>query len=365
MNYGGLMKGYKVAVMGATGLVGQECIKILEQRKFPVESISLLASDRSAGKKVFFNHDEFEVKETTPKSFDGIDIVFSAVETGIAKHFAPIAVQAGAVVIDKSNAFRTDPSVPLVVPEVNMEDCRSHKGVIASPNCSTIQMVVALNPLHRVNHIRRVIVDTYQSVSGTGSAAIEELTAQAKQVLNGQATAPHVYHHQIAFNILPEIDVFLDNGYSKEEWKMVEETRKIMHEPQMLISATCARVPVFIGHSEAINIEFSEAMTVDDVRRILSRAPGVKVLDDPVISLYPQAWSAAGTDEVFVGRIRQDASHPRGIVMWVVADNLRKGAALNAVQIAEELVKRDWVKPAGIPQDIGTGLKPARSGSEA
>ncbi|MBI2850891.1 MAG: aspartate-semialdehyde dehydrogenase [Chloroflexi bacterium] len=358
------MKGYKVAVMGATGLVGQEVIKILVQRKFPVESISLLASDRSAGKKAFFNHDEVEVKETTPESFEGMDIVFSAVETGISKRFAPIAVQAGALVIDKSNAFRTDPAVPLVVPEVNGQDIRWHKGIIASPNCSTIQMVVALNPLHKANPIKRIVVDTYQSVSGTGSAAIEELTAQAKQVLNGQATAPHVYHHQIAFNVLPEIDVFMDNGYSKEEWKMVEETRKIMHADELAISATCVRVPVFISHSEAVNIEFSEAMTPDEVRRILSQSPGIKVLDDPMISLYPQAWAAAGTDEVFVGRIRQDASHPRGIVMWVVADNLRKGAALNAVQIAEEAIKRDWLKPTRNPETVGAGLKPARPGGQ-
>lgn len=340
------MKGYKVAIVGATGLVGQECIKVLEQRKFPLESISLLASDRSAGKKVFVNHEEVRVKETTPESFAGVDIAFFAVETGISKYFAPLAVQAGAVVIDKSNAFRADPAVPLIVPEVNGADMRWHKGILASPNCSTIQMVVALYPLHKANPIKRVVADTYQSVSGTGSAAIEELTVQARQVLEGQATTPHVYHHQIAFNVLPEIDVFLDNGYSKEEWKLVEETRKIMHEPDLPISATCVRVPVFIGHSEAINIEFSQTMTPDEVRRILSQAPGIKVLDDPVVSLYPQAWASAGTDEVFVGRIRQDASHPRGIVMWVVSDNLRKGAALNAVQIAEELIKRDWLKPA-------------------
>jgi aspartate-semialdehyde dehydrogenase len=340
------MKGYNVAIVGATGLVGQECIKVLEQRKFPTESISLLASDRSAGKKMFVNHEEVEVRETTPESFEGVDIAFFAVESGISHHFAPLAVKAGAVVIDKSNAYRSDPAVPLVVPEVNVEDIRWHKGIVASPNCSTIQMVVAIHPLHKVNPIKRIVVDTYQSVSGTGSAAIEELTVQAKQVLNGQDTVPHVYPHQIAFNILPEIDVFLDNGYSKEEWKMVEETRKIMHADEIAISATCARVPVFISHSEAVNLEFSQAMTAEEVRRILTQSPGIKVLDDPVISLYPQAWSAAGTDEVFVGRIRQDVSHPHGIVMWVVADNLRKGAALNAVQIAEEMIKRDWLKPA-------------------
>ena len=251
------------------------------------------------------------------------------------------------MVIDNSSAFRMDPKVPLVVPEVNPEDIKLHKGIIANPNCSTIQMVVALNPLHQANPIKRIIVDTYQAVSGTGSAAVEELTKQSKQILEGQTTIPHVYPHQIAFNILPEIDVFMDNGYTKEEWKMVEETRKIMHADDIAISATCARVPVFTGHSEAIHIVFSRPMSPDEAHRILSQAPGVKVLDDPLVSLYPQPWSAAKTDEVFVGRIRQDASQSSGLVMWVVADNLRKGAALNAVQIAEEMIKREWVHPGG------------------
>jgi aspartate-semialdehyde dehydrogenase len=208
-------------------------------------------------------------------------------------------------------------------------------------------MVVALYPLHKVNPIKRIVVSTYQAVSGTGSAAVEELTTQAKQVLNGQSTVPHVYPHQIAFNLLPEIDVFLDNGYTKEEWKMMEETRKIMHANDIAVSATCVRVPVFVSHSEAVHVEFSQPMSPDEARQILVQAPGVKLLDDPVISLYPQPWSAAGTDEVYVGRIRQDASHPRGLVMWIVSDNVRKGAALNAVQIAEETVKRDWLHPRG------------------
>jgi len=335
------MKEYKVAIVGATGLVGQEFIKVLEQRQFPMESISLLASDRSAGKKLFVNHQEIEVLETSPDSFQEIDIALFSAGTEVSKHFSPIAAQAGAVVIDNSAAFRMSPSVPLVVPEVNPEDIDWHNGIIANPNCSTIQMVVTLHPLHKVNPIKRVVVDTYQSVSGTGSSAVEELTTQAKQILEGQNTVPHVYPHQIAFNILPEIDVFMDNGYSKEEWKLVEETKKIMHADDITISATCVRVPVFVGHSEAVNIEFSQPMLPDEARRTLTQAPGIKVLDDPVISLYPQAWSSAGTDEVFVGRIRQDASHPKGLVMWIVADNLRKGAALNAVQIAEELIKRE------------------------
>ncbi len=342
------MKKHSVAIVGATGLVGQEFIKVLEQRNFPMESVSLLASDRSAGRRMFVNHQEIEVKEAVPESFKGIDIALSSVPAETSKYFSPIAAQSGAVVIDNSSAFRMTSTVPLVVPEVNVEDIQWHKGIIANPNCSTIQMVVALYPLHKVNPIKRIIVDTYQAVSGMGSpATIEELTTQARQVLEGQGTIPHVFPHQIAFNILPEIDVFLDNRYTKEEWKMVEETRKIMHADDIAISATCVRVPVFTGHSEAVHVEFSQPMSPEDARRILVQAPGVKVLDDPVISLYPQPWSAAGTDEVFVGRIRQDVSHSRGLVMWIVADNLRKGAALNAVQIAEEMIKRDWIHPEG------------------
>ncbi|MBA7505744.1 Aspartate-semialdehyde dehydrogenase [subsurface metagenome] len=341
------MKGYRVAVVGATGLVGQEFIKVLEERNFPMTSIHLLASDRSAGKKLFVTHKEIEVKETVPESFDGIDIALFSAGAETSRYFSPIAAQSGAVVIDNSSAFRMTPNIPLVVPEVNPEDIKWHKGIIANPNCSTIQLVVALYPLHRVNPIKRIIVDSYQAVSGTGSTAVEELTTQAKQVLEGQSTIPHIYPHQIAFNVLPEIDVFLDNGYTKEEWKLVEETRKIMHAYDIAISATCVRVPVFTGHSEAIHIEFSRPMSPDEARRILAHAPGVKVLDDPAISLYPQPWSAAGTDEVFVGRIRRDASHPNGLTMWVVADNLRKGAALNTVQIAEEMIKRGWRLPRG------------------
>jgi aspartate-semialdehyde dehydrogenase len=340
------MKGFKVAILGATGMVGQEFIKVLQQRNFPMESISLLASDRSAGKKMFVSHREIVVEEVTPKSFNDIDIALFSAGGEVSRYFSPIAAQSGAVVIDNSSAWRMDPKVPLVVPEINAEDIKWHKGVIANPNCSTIQMVVALYPLHKVNPIKRIVAVTYQAVSGTGSAAVEELTEQARQVLEGQTTVPHVYPHQIAFNVLPEIDVFLDNDYTKEEWKMVEETRKIMHADDIAISALCARVPVFIGHSEAVHVEFANAISPDEARRILAQAPGVKVLDDPAISLYPQPWSAAGTDEVFVGRIHRDASHPHGLVMWIVSDNVRKGAALNAVQIAEEMIERDWIKPA-------------------
>ena len=341
------MNGYRVAILGATGLVGQEFIKVLEQRNFPMTSVRLLASERSAGKKLFVTHQEIEVEEAVPESFEGIDIALFSAGAENSRYFSPIAAESGAIVIDNSSAFRMVSTVPLVVPEVNPEDIKWHKGIIANPNCATIQMVVALYPLHKVNPIKRIISDTYQAVSGTGSVAVEELTMQAKQILEGQATIPHVYPHQIAFNLLPEIDVFMDNGYTKEEWKLVEETRKIMHAENIAISATCVRVPVFTGHSEAIHVEFSRPMSSDEARRILGQAPGVKLLDDPAISLYPQPWSAVGTDEVFVGRIRQDASHPNGLTMWVVADNLRKGAALNAVQIAEEMVKRGWIHPRG------------------
>ena len=338
---------YEVAIVGATGLVGEEFIKVLVQRNFPVSSIHLFASDRSAGKRLVVNDQQIEVKETVPESFQGIDIALFSAGAEISRHFSPMAAQSGAVVIDNSSAFRMMPTVPLVVPEVNPEDIKWHKGIIANPNCSTIQMVVALYPLHKVNPIKRIIVDTYQAVSGTGAAAVEELTVQTKQVLDGQTTIPHVYPHQIAFNVLPEIDVFLDDGYSKEEWKMAEETKKIMHTEDIAISATCVRVPVFTGHSEAIHVEFSHPMLPDEAERILAQAPGVKMLDDTAISLYPHPWSVAGSDEVFVGRIRRDTSHPNGLVMWVVADNLRKGGALNTVQIAEEMIRRGWVSPQG------------------
>ena len=338
-----VMRKYHVAIVGATGLVGQEFIKVLEQREFPMASIHLLASDRSAGKKMFVKHQEIEVQEVSPNSFDPVDIALFSAGGEISKHFAPIAAKRGTVVVDNSAAFRMNENVPLVVPEVNPGDLEWHQGIIANPNCSTIQMVVALYPLHKVNPIRRIIVDTYQSVSGTGSAAVDELNNQSRLVLEGKDAAPHVYPHQIAFNLLPEIDVFRDDGYTKEEWKMIHETRKIMHADDIAISATCVRVPVIAAHSEAIHVEFSKSMSPDEAREILADAPSVKVLDDPSISLYPHPWSAAGTDDVFVGRIRSDDSHPKGLAMWVVADNLRKGAALNAVQIAEVMVSNDLV----------------------
>jgi aspartate-semialdehyde dehydrogenase len=334
------MKGTNVAIVGATGMVGQEFIRILEQRRFPMTSVRLYASDRSHGRKMKVRGEELEVKETTPESFKGIDIALFSAGADISKQFSPIAARTGAVVVDNSAAFRMDPEVPLVVPEINPNDIKKHKGIIANPNCSTIQMVVVLYPLHKVNPIKRITVASYQSVSGTGLAAVDELTTQSKVVLDGKKATPKVYPYQIAFNVLPEIDVFLENGYTKEEWKMVEETRKIMHAPDIAISATCVRVPVVIGHSEAVQVEFSQPMSPEEAKNILSKAPGVQVVDDPSKRAYPHPLMVAGQDDVYVGRIRKDASHPNGLVLWIVGDNIRKGAALNAVQIAERLVKK-------------------------
>jgi aspartate-semialdehyde dehydrogenase len=336
-------KQYNVVVVGATGIVGDEFIKVIMGRHFPFKSLRLTATARSAGRRLLVGEREIEVEETNNGVFDGADFVFISATGDASRQYCPIAAKAGAVVIDDSSAFRMEPNVPLVVPEVNGDDIDQHEGIISIPNCSTTPLVLALWPLHRVNPVQRVIVDTYQSVSGTGRAAVEELNIQSKQILDGKSTVPHVYPHQIAFNLLPEIDVFMDNGYTKEEWKMVQETRKIMHEPGLLVSATCVRVPVMVSHSEAVHVELSRPMSPDDVREVLSQAPGVAVQDEPSVSLYPQPWAAAGRDETFVGRIRQDASHPNGIAFWLVSDNLRKGAALNAIQIAEEVIARNLV----------------------
>jgi aspartate-semialdehyde dehydrogenase len=335
-----LIRKYHVAIVGATGLVGREFIKTMEQRDFPAASIHLFASDRSVGKRLFVNHREIDLRELTPYSFDPVDIALFFAGSEVSEHFVPIAVKRGAVAIDNSSAFATNQNIPLVVPEVNPEDLEHHRGLIANPNCSTIQMVIALYPLHKVNPIKRIVVDTYQSVSGTGSSGVEELNTQTKLVLEGKSVVPHVYPHQIAFNVLPEVDVFLDDGYTKEEWTIREETRKILHDESIEISATCVRVPVVIGHSQAIHVEFSDPMSPEEARMILADSLGIKVLDDPAVSLYPYPWSVIGSNDVFVGRIRRDVSHPNGLLMWVVADNVRKGAALNAIQIAEQLISK-------------------------
>lgn len=337
------MERFNVAIVGVTGFVGQEFIKILKERDFPVNKLRPLASERSSGLEIFFRHRQLEVQEATSETFRDIDIAFFSAGADVSLQLCPVAVKAGAVVIDNSTAFRLEPSTPLVVPEVNPDDIKQHKGIIANPNCSTIQLVVALYPLHKANPIKRVTVSTYQAVSGAGSAAAHELTQETKLVLEGRSVCPHVFAHQIAFNVLPEIDVFLSNGYTKEEWKMNEEARKIMHSKDMVVSATCVRVPVWFGHSEAVNVEFTSPISAKEARKLLSQSPGIKVLDDPSVSCYPQPWAASGSNHVFVGRIREDISCSNGLVMWVVADNLRKGAALNAVQIAEEGIKRGWI----------------------
>jgi len=331
---------YNVAVVGATGLVGQEFLKIALQRSLPMKSLRLLASSRSAGRRVTVGEWELEVEETTSKSFAGVDIAFFSATTEVSKELIPAAVKAGAVVIDDSAAWRMEPDVPLVVPEVNADDLDGHKGITAIPNCPTTPLVVTLWPIHRINPVKRVIVDTYQSVSGVGAQAIQELTVQARSVLDGNNATAHIFPHQIAFNLLPHVDVFLGSGYTKEEWKIINETKKIMHEPELAISATSVRVPVYVGHSEAVHVEFSHPITPEEVNTILREAPGITVQDEPSVNLYPTPWVVAGKDDTFVGRIRQDVSHPNGIAMWIVSDNLRKGAALNAIQIAEELIAR-------------------------
>ena len=351
-----------IAIVGATGLVGGEFLRILEGWSVPIKSLRLYASDRSAGKHLPFRGDELLVEETTDDSFQGIDVALFSAGADVSKRFSPVAAQAGAVVVDNSSAFRMDPQSPLVVPEVNPDDLSSHRGIIANPNCSTIQMVVALNPLHQVNPIKRIIVSTYQAVAGTGSAAVEELNQQIRQVMKGEETSPKVYPHQIAFNVIPFVDGFLDNGYTVEEWKMVTETRKIMHLPDLPVSATCVRVPVYLSHSEAVNVEFTHPMAPQEAREILSHAPGVEVVDDPSRQMYPLPLSATGRDEVLVGRIREGLSHPNSLAMWIVADDLRKGAALNAIQIAEEVLRRNLLGCASSTSS-GQALHPSSPSS--
>ena len=338
------MKEYNVAVVGATGAVGNEMVKILEERKFPVGSITLLASERSIGKELEFNGKSIPIQLLTENSFSGIDIGLFSAGGSISQRFAPIAASSGCVVIDNTSAFRMEPDIPLVVPEVNPETISMYRnrGIIANPNCSTIQMVVVLKPIHDTAKIKRVVVSTYQAVSGTGKKAIEELIEQTRALLSSHDPKVSVYPHRIAFNCLPHIDVFLDNAYTKEEMKMVNETKKILNDTSIAITATTVRVPVLYGHSESVNIETERKLTAERTRGILSDAPGVKVMDDPGRNIYPLPIDAAGKDDTFVGRIREDESIKNGINLWVVSDNVRKGAALNAVQIAEILV-RDYL----------------------
>jgi len=336
------MKAYNVAVVGATGAVGNEMIEMLEQRKFPVGNLVLLASERSAGTGLSYKGHDVTVQVLKENSFKGIDIGLFSAGGSVSRKFAPIAAASGCVVVDNTSAFRMDRDVPLVVPEVNAHAIAGYKkrGIIANPNCSTIQMVVVLKPLHDAAKIKRVVVSTYQAVSGTGKRAIAELESQVTAIYAAREVTHSVYPHQIAFNCLPHIDVFLENGYTKEEIKMAKETVKIMEDPSIKVTATTVRVPVFYSHSESVNVEFERALTPDKARKILSKAPGVVVVDDPKKNLYPMAIYAAGKDETFVGRIRKDESIACGLNMWIVADNIRKGAALNAVQIAEILAEK-------------------------
>jgi len=335
---------YNVAVAGATGAVGGAMLDVLERRDFPLNELRLLASERSVGKNLKFRGQEFPVQLLSKDSFDGIDIALFSAGAARSLEFAPAAAAAGAVVIDNSSAYRMDAEIPLVVPEVNPHAIARYKnrGIIANPNCSTIQMLVVLKPIHDKARIKRVVVSTYQAVSGTGAKAIAELEDQVKAYATGNPLQKNVYPHQIAFNCLPHIDSFLDNGYTKEEMKMVNETRKIFEDPSIGVTATAVRVPVFYGHSESINIETERKISAAEVKTLLATAPGVKLVDEPSLSVYPLVLNCAGKFETLVGRIREDESIENGINLWVVADNILKGAALNAVQIAE-IVARDYL----------------------
>jgi aspartate-semialdehyde dehydrogenase len=332
---------YNVAVVGATGAVGEQLREVLEERQFPVGELRLLASERSAGQFLPFQGRQIRVDVLNEDSFEDIDIGLFSAGGSVSAKFAPIAVAAGAVVVDNTAHFRMEPDIPLVVPEVNAKEIAKYKarGIIANPNCSTIQLVVALKPLHDAARIKRVVVSTYQSVSGAGKRAMEELSLQVEALFNGKEIAKEKFPHQIAFNCIPHIDVFVDGGYTKEEWKMINETRKILGEPNLPVTATTVRVPVFCSHSESVNIETVVKLSAAETKQILREAPGVILADVPEENIYPMAIEAVGKDATYVGRIREDNSVANGLNLWVVADNLRKGAALNAVQIAEILIR--------------------------
>ena len=337
-----------VAVVGATGAVGRTMIQVLTEREFPLDALRALASARSAGGSVTVAGRSYPVAEATPDAFRGVDVALFSAGGAVSRSLAPAAVAAGTVVIDNSSTWRMEPDVPLVVPEVNADDAAGHHGIIANPNCSTMQLVPLLMALRDSVGLERVIVDTYQAVSGTGHKAVAELQAQIEAHVAGRPLEAHVYPHQIAFNALPEIDVVLEDGYSREEWKVIHESRKILHLPELRVSCTAVRVPVFTAHSEAVHVETREPISPDEARRRFAAVPGVCVIDDPAQHRYPLATAAAGRDEIFVGRVRRDVSVAggRGLAFWCVSDNLRKGAATNAVQIAELLLRRDWLQPA-------------------
>ncbi|HEY9793704.1 MAG TPA: aspartate-semialdehyde dehydrogenase [Candidatus Obscuribacterales bacterium] len=335
-----------VAILGATGRVGQELLKVLEERNFPIKELKLLASARSKDATITWKGKSYPVEEVNADSFKGVDIVLASAGNDISLKWSPIAVQAGATVIDNSNAFRMDASVPLVVPEVNGHALHDHQGIIANPNCSTSQLVPVLKLLHEQAGLKRVIISTYQSVSGAGKEAMEELEVQTKALMDGKNHQPTVFQRQIAFNLIPHIDKFVDDGYTKEEMKMIQETRKILELPGLPITATCVRVPVMVGHSESVTVDLERHITVKEAREALEASPIIEVWDNPEDHHYPTPIDAAGEDPVYVGRIRPDTSSPTGLNLWVVADNLRIGAALNAVRIAEYLLDHNLVRPA-------------------
>jgi aspartate-semialdehyde dehydrogenase len=349
-------KPLSVAVVGATGVVGGTMIRMLLEREFPFGDLRLLASARSAGTELDVAGTRHPVEEATPEAFEGVDIALFSAGGDTSRALAPEAARRGATVIDNSSAWRMDPSVPLVVSQVNPDDLAWHEGIIANPNCSTMQLVPVLMALRDAVGLERVVVDTYQAVSGTGGKAIDELKGQIDAHVGGRPLQSGVYPHQIAFNALPQVDVFLDNGYTKEEWKVVTESRKILHLPDLRVSCTAVRVPVFVAHSEAVHVETTDPVTPDRARTLFAAVPGVVVQDDPATSTYPLATAAAGTDEIYVGRVRQDESIDggRGLAFWVVSDNLRRGAAMNAVQLAELLVERGWVKAAATRDAAGS-----------
>ena len=335
----------RIALLGATGAVGTELLELLQSRNFPLADLKLLASPRSAGRTISFQGEDIPVEVVTEKSFDGIDIVLASAGGGTSKTWASIAVERGAVVIDNSSAFRMNPDVPLVIPEVNPEAAATHQGIIANPNCTTILMAMAVWPLHQVQPVQRIIAATYQSASGAGMRAMEEVKAQARAILQGETPPTECFPYPLAFNLFPHNTPMNEQGYCEEEMKMVNETRKIFNAPQIKISATCVRVPVLRAHSEAINLEFAQPMAVAKAREILANAAGVQLVEDWEANYFPMPIDATGRDEVLVGRIRQDLSHPCGLELWLCGDQVRKGAALNAVQIAELLVARNWLKP--------------------
>ena len=333
--------GIRMAVVGATGAVGQEMLKVLEEKKVKIKELICLADPREEGTKLKFNGETFTVRATSAEAFKQSDIALFAVSSDISKELAPLAVEHNCMVIDNSYAFRLQDGVPLVVPEVNPEDIALHRGIIANPNCSTIIMVVAINPIYKVAGLKRVVVSTYQAVSGAGKAGIDELHSHTLAFLNNRQEKPEVFQHEIAFNLIPHIDVFVEDNYTREEMKMVWETRKIMHIPDLKVAPTAVRVPVFRSHSESINLETEKPLSVEEVKAILAKAPGVIVQDDPANNLYPMPLYSSDTDEVYVGRIRQDKTVENGLSIWVVADQIRKGAATNAVQIAEIVIEKN------------------------